>query len=229
MMQRLGRVAALLTSPGFRKSLIATLGSAALSWGTIPHAYAVTTAFADNEITAFQILAVPGANVIINNGTSTTSSTANFVPPVLQPPPVHAMPVAVPFVLGTGTFAVSDVPQSTSGPGPFPGQNDFTDSAGLNVNMTGARGDALTAAGNPLAPNAAIMMSDVAEVVTIVGGQQGDASGRNRQELDVTVGGAAGVSLQFKVSGVRAPRASRVEDGLGLALCPLMPNKRAGS
>ncbi|MEO9149420.1 MAG: PEP-CTERM sorting domain-containing protein, partial [Burkholderiaceae bacterium] len=85
--------------------------------------------------------------------------------------------------------AASNALQSTSGPGPFPGQNNYTFVAGDNLGMIGTRGDSNTSAtvtgqGRTTIAN----VNNVAEGRAISGaGDSGGSSGRNTVDYGIRI------------------------------------------
>ncbi len=105
-----------------------------------PQAHATPYAFAQNQLTNFQIL-VDSGTVVIQSASRNTINTANYNGSGTS----FADPVAVP--------AASDAAQATAGPGPFPGENNYGVGAGLAGGMVGTRADSVTSAGNPFVAN----------------------------------------------------------------------------
>lgn len=109
-------------------------------------ASAIPYAFAENQIQNFAVTVTAG-NVMNVRGTVITTDRADPANGRDQQP------------LGTAT----DPLQATSGAGPFPGQNNYTVSAGKNLGMRGARADADTSAQSPFAMNGVANINNVAE------------------------------------------------------------------
>lgn len=118
-----------------RHLLAGTALAAAATLAMAQGAHAMPYATAQNVITAISITTSLGA--IPNNTGSSQFATdsAQFGPSLSG----HTV---------TGNIdALVDAPQATTGPGPFPGQNDFTPNAGQLIGMIGSRSDAIITAG----------------------------------------------------------------------------------
>lgn len=109
-------------------------------------AAAIPYAFAENQIQNFAVTVTAG-NVMNIRGTVITTDRAGTASGRDQQ------------ALGTAT----DPLQATAGAGPFPGQNNYTVSAGKNLGMRGARADADTSAQSPFAMNGVASINNVAE------------------------------------------------------------------
>jgi hypothetical protein len=145
------------------------------------NANAVAVAYAENLITNFT-LSTSAPVTFIGAGIDTlTSATFTGFPAAGQQDPQN---------LGS----VSNGTQSTAGPGPFPGENDWTVRAGETLGMVGARGDALTSAGNPQTGIANI--NNAAEART-TGIAAGGAAGRNTGDTTFVVTAPITVTLSF--------------------------------
>lgn len=157
------------------KVIVGTIGAMAGLGGTgVAHADAY--AFARNQITGFAITSTAVFS-FIGIATRDTITTAQF----------NGFPVAGdtdPVVLGNASNAF----QAMAGPGPFPAENTFTQTAGI----IGARGDAFVSAGSPFGAGGVPNVNNVAEGRALSGsGQSGASAGRNTADaaLRVTTGG----------------------------------------
>lgn len=156
------------------KVIVGTIGAMAGLGGT-GAAHADAYAFARNQITGFAITST-AAFSFIGTGTRDSITSAQF----------SGFPIAGdtdPVVLGNASNAF----QAMAGPGPFPAENTFTQTAGI----IGARGDAFVSAGSPFGVGG-VANGNVAEGRALSGsGQSGASAGRNTADaaLRVTTGG----------------------------------------
>lgn len=157
-----------------RKAIVGVIGAMAGLGGT-GAAHADAYAFASNQITNFSITSTAVFS-FIGSATRDTITSAQF----------NGFPVAGhtdPVVLGNASNAF----QATAGPGSFPAENTFTQTAGI----IGTRGDAFVSAGSPFGagvPNG----NNVAEGRARSGfGENGASAGRNTADaaIHVTTGG----------------------------------------
>ncbi|MDQ6680658.1 MAG: PEP-CTERM sorting domain-containing protein [Pseudomonadota bacterium] len=109
-------------------TLTALAAAAALAAG---NANAVAVAFASNQITNFMVVPSPSGSVKPFSGTDTSEANASYAG-VASP---TGGSVSAPL------FAAADKTQATAGPGPFPGENNYTFLAGTALGMNGSRGD----------------------------------------------------------------------------------------
>lgn len=158
-----------------RKAIVGAIGAiAGLSATGAAHADAY--AFARNQITGFAITST-AAFSFIGTATRDTITSAQF----------SGFPVAGdtdPVNLGNASNAL----QATSGPGPFPAENTFTQSVGI----IGTRGDAFVSAGSPFGVGGVANGNNVAEGRALSGsGQSGASAGRSTADaaIRVTTGG----------------------------------------
>ena len=163
-----------------KKVVVAVIGAMAGLGGT-GAAHADAYAFASNQITNFTI-ASTAAFSFIGTATRDTITTAQFTG---FPIDGHTNPVN----LGT----LSDALQSKSGPGPFPAENTFTQTAGI----VGTRGDAITAAGSPFAGGVPLE-NNVAEGRALSGsGRSGASAGRNTADAAIRITSAGTFTFSF--------------------------------
>ena len=117
-----------------RTLVLTAVAAASLAAG---NANAVSVAFAENVITNFSV--TPSAPIsFFGLPTDTSESNAKFTGS-----PAAAASDTKPL------FAAANAQESKSGPGPFPGQNDYAFLAGTSMGMIGARGDSNITAGTP--------------------------------------------------------------------------------
>ena len=163
-----------------KKAIVAVIGAmAGLGGSGVAHADAY--AFASNQLTNFTITSTATFNFIgiATRDTITTSQFNGF------PIDGHTNPVT----LGT----LSDALQAKSGPGPFPAENTFTQTAGI----VGTRGDAITAAGDPFAGGVP-QENNVAEGRALSGsGRSGASSGRNTADAAIHISSAGTFTFSF--------------------------------
>ena len=120
---------------------------------------ALAVAFADNVITNFTVttsapvsfFGLP-TNTSESNATFTDSAPAGFAD--TQP-----------------LFLPANAPQSKSGPGPFPGEDNYALLAGSNLGMMGARADSNISAGNPANINNVAEASSDSSAIGAAGGR----------------------------------------------------------
>src|SRR5215813_6601092 len=124
----------------FRRTIVYGVAMTGLAAIGGSQAHATPYAFAQNQLTNFQIL-VDSGTVSVTSASRNTINTANYNGSGTS----HADPVQVP--------AGSDALQAVAGPGPFPGENNYTVSAGFNAGMVGTRADSFTSGGNPFVAN----------------------------------------------------------------------------
>lgn len=145
------------------------------------NAHAVSVAYAENLITGFTLstsspVTYLGAGIdTLNSATYSGSAPAG---------------TQSPSTLGS----LSDAAQATAGTGPFPGENNWTVRAGQTLGMVGARGDALTSAGDP--QTGIPMINNAAEART-TGIASGGSSGRNTGDSTFVVTTPTTVTLSF--------------------------------
>jgi len=154
---------------------LAVIGAAVLGFGGMTSAHAEAYAFADNEIANFAITFTGGTLTVVGSPSRNTTNSSIFNG---VGGPTFTDPVA----LG----AQSDALQSTAGPGPFPGQNVFTDQAGLALGMRGARSDSFVSAGSPFDAGGVPNVQNVAEAHAL-GTDTGHAHGTNNATASITV------------------------------------------
>ena len=160
---------------------VAAIGIAGAGLGAVSQAQAVGIAFAENQVTGVTITPSGGFSVVgaISVDTPTTAQYSGFASSGFQNPQFGGV--------------VSDALQATSGPGPFPGQNNYVPMAGISLGMIGARGDAI-ASGNPLAGGS--MFSNVAGART-VDSSTGGSSGRRTLEAVINLTANETVTFSF--------------------------------
>lgn len=136
--------------------------------------------FAENTITGCCIANPPGQPVWEFFNNSTTASFSGFPTQSFSDPHLldHAQLISV------------DAKEATSGPGPFPSQNDFTGLAGIALGMKGARADAISTSQDPSVDN----WMSVTEVRT-TSGELASASSNILESATFDV--PEGLSLRF--------------------------------
>ena len=128
------------------------LALAAFGFGVTGKAHATPYAFADNQITNFQIQVGGGDDrqCVRRTGNMLNSAIYGTANGATQDP--EPIPNA------------SDALQATAGPGPFPGQNNYVRFQGQGA-LDGARGDLNISSGNPFTGNggSGLVLNNVAE------------------------------------------------------------------
>ena len=116
--------------PTFRYLLAATTGLALLA--TASNAHATAYAYGNINFTNLSLSGLTASGVTVNSANVTTRDSAGYPGATPASNAVGATNPANPLVAG------SDVPQATSGPGPFPGENTYGQAL---QNGVGTRGD----------------------------------------------------------------------------------------
>jgi len=150
-----------------RHLLVGTALAAFATLAMAHGAHAMPYATAQNVVTA---ISITGSTSLIHSTSSTVfgSDSAQF----------DGFPIDAHVATGAVDTLV-DPAEATSGPGPFPGQNDFTPGAGASIGMIGSRGDALITAGHA----GTVTASNVAESR---GNALGTAGGSNTESINFT-------------------------------------------
>jgi PEP-CTERM motif len=147
-------------------------------------AIAAAYAFADNEKMSFLITGVTGGS-----GTRTAHDDAFY----------SSGPNSLPNNMSTSFPNAIVLPIANSGPGPFPNTGttpDYTDFAGLNAGMVGARGDADHGPGSPFVSPGSQGIDNVAEAFS-KGVNNASAHGTNSTTTSATVAAGATVKISF--------------------------------
>lgn len=181
----------------FRHTIVYGVALAGLGVVGGPQAHATPYAFAQNQLTNFQIL-VDSGTVVIQSASRNTINTANYNGSGTS----FADPVAVP--------AASDAAQATAGPGPFPGENNYGVGAGLAGGMVGTRADSFTSGGNPFVANGGTVTpaggTGTASVNNVAeghgsGASTGNSDAQNTANALFTIDvGGGGATLNFAFS-----------------------------
>lgn len=187
------------------------LGAAAVAvllvGGMAGTAEAVPYAYANINFSNLSLSGLTNPGVSITGATVTTSDSANY------PGFAAAANSAGPNNTGTGITPLtggSDVIQSTSGPGAFPGQNVFTQAL---LAASGSRGDAVIT-GNLVTGSPAGAASDVAEGRLTVPGSAASAAGTSTGfSLTVAVENTTTLGLSFTASDSLIATTTDLGDG----------------
>lgn len=172
----------------FKKStLAAAVAIAALGLGAAGNAQATAIAYAYNELLNFSITTTAGYTVVSGTRNTTTDATYSGYPGAsFQDPQSFGL--------------ASDATQSTAGPGPFPGANNFNFLAGSALGMNGGRADAMTDAGNPFDAGGVPQVQSVAEARVPTGYTatgSGTAGNTNNLSLQILVDSAGTFTFTF--------------------------------
>ncbi len=180
-----------------KKTIAVVLGATA-ALGGVGVAHADAVAFASNQITNLTFSTT--ANVTIQSATLNTLNASLFT---LPPPSTGTQdPRVIP--------AASDALRSTSGPGPFPGQNNYTFLAGTTLGMIGTRGDSNTSATVASGrTRTTANLNNVAEGRALSGsGDSGGSSGRNTIDYALQVNNPQGGTFTFGFTALNTVNAS---------------------
>lgn len=157
-------------------ALAAGVSVAALGLGASGDAEATAIAYATNQLTGFSITSTADF-AVVGTPTRNTINSAQYTG-------FPADDNQDPQVLG----AASDAAQATSGPGPFPGANDYSFLAGSVLGMAGARADSNTTAQSPFSAGGVNAVNNVAEARVLTGSDvSGNSSGRNSAEASFVI------------------------------------------
>lgn len=168
-----------------RKLLLTGVALGALGLGAVGTAQASPYAYANINFSNVSLSGLTAPGVTIQSATVTTSSSAQY--------PGSGTADSAGGSLTTG----SDVPQSTAGLGPFPGQNSFGQAL---TSAAGTRGDAVIV-GNLLTGSPAPGANDVAEGRLLTSGTASSAAGTTTGiQLVVVVGSTTALNLSFTAS-----------------------------
>ncbi len=176
----------------------AVAATALLAIGGAGTAHAVPYGYSNLNFTNFTLAgAIGNPNVTINSSTVTTSSSANY-------------DAAAPDAASAGGDLIngSNVRQSTSGPGPFPAEDTFTQAL---LASSGARGDASIVG----AINANATSNDVSEGrLTVSNSTAASSSGTTTGiNLSITVATPQNFTLSFNADDSLVATTSAAGDG----------------
>lgn len=188
-----------------RNALLSTVATAAvLLAGGVGTAQAVPYAYANLNFSNLVLSGLTSPGVAINGATVLTQSSANY--PGFAPQSFSA-PAANP---SNPLTAGSDVVQSFAGPGPFPGQNVFSQQL---LGLAGTRSDSIIS-GNLL--TGAGSANDVAEGrLTTVGTASSAASTITGFTVNVTISGTTAFSISGTASSSLVATTTAPVDGAG--------------
>lgn len=151
----------------------AAAGLAVAGLGVAGNAQAEAVAFATNQLNNFQITSTALFD-FVGSPTRNTINTAQFSGDAVD---INSDPV----ILGNASDAV----QATSGPGMFPGENNYTF---LPLVGAGARADSNTTGQSPFDPGGVNEVNNVAEArVLTSSGDSANSSGRNSAEASIEI------------------------------------------
>ena len=179
----------------FRTHLTATVAVLLAGAGV---AHATPYGYANINFSGVTIVGLNSPGVTINSSTVTTSSSAAY--DASAPDSASA---------GGDITTGSDVRQSTSGPGPFPAQNTFTQAL---TGLSGARGDAITS--GALAAGGA-SAADVAEGRLTVPSSTAASTGGTSTGIQIsfTTSGTVTLGLTFSASDSLISTTTATGDG----------------
>jgi hypothetical protein len=178
--------------------------------GGIRPAHADAYAFSENLLSDFQVL-VDSGSVTVTSANRNTINTANYAG-------FSGTSFADPTTIPAG----SDAAQATSGPGPFPGQNNFTVGAGAALGMIGTRADSFTSIGNDFVANGGSVTPSGGTGVPVVdnvtegratGSSTGNSDAQNTATARLTITVSTGTRLQFSFDDAIALMASTTNPG----------------
>lgn len=163
----------------FAGTAIAAIATVAASQGAL----AVPYAQALNQITGIMITASGTGFANLLNGSSTTGVSTAIFGTAVDGNTVHGT---------VNNVTPTNVPQSTAGPGPFPGPDNYNPRAGFNLGMNGSRGDGLIS-------NIVAAKVDTSNVAESRGTKIGSAQGIDRASVNFTVpvGTTENISIAF--------------------------------
>lgn len=185
-----------------KHKLLGAVAGAALLVG-VSTAHATPYAYGNINFSNLTLSGLTGPGVSITGATVTTSSSADYLG-------VGTSQSAGPTNLAAPLTAGSDVLQSTAGPGPFPGQNVFTQAL---LGSSGARGDAVIS-GNLLTGSPPGAAADVAEGRLTGTGTASSAAGTSTGfRLTVSTTAATTLGLSFTASANLVAATTALGDG----------------
>ena len=181
-----------------KKSLAIAVSATVLGLGGAGTAHADAYAFAQNEITNFQILVNSGA-LTLNSGTRSTANTATYSAGPENNPVADIVVIPGP----------SNALEATAGSAPFPVQDSYVKYAGQTAGMTGTRADSDTSSENPFVEHGGTvaggggtlgvgsrLMQNVAEGLA-TGTNTGASSGKFSAAVNVKFTAESGTRLQL--------------------------------
>src|SRR5579863_2162745 len=173
--------------------------------GGIRTAHADAYAFSDNLLSDFRVL-VDSGHLTVTSAARDTINTANYDG---SPGTSFSDPTIIP----NGSNAL----EATSGPGPFPGQDDYAVGAGMAAGMVGTRADSVTSTGNPFVANGGSVTPSGGTAVASVnnvaeghatGSSSGNSDAQNTASARLTITVSTGTTLQFSFDDAIALMAS---------------------